>query len=260
MPMTESNEPPKSVDYSGLLGAFEAQYAALGEMIAKLRAYIALSGALLPGGGLETGNSHVVGVISPHEVPPGAFHGLSIPKAAVLYLKMVKQKQKSSEIAMAVRRGGIETQSKNFSNQVHAALDRAAGAKNAELMKLHDAYWGLREWFPANIRASMAAAPATPQKGKKGGKKGSKLSAKKTTTKASPGQSPAYKAPKSGSTEGKILTAMKGNASKDWTASEVAEAAGIPRVQTVHFLLGKLAFRNLVKKTEGGSFRVLLAN
>lgn len=257
MRMTELKEPPKTVDFHGVLAAFEAQYAALGEMIAKLRAYIALSGASMSVSvGVESNGGQNFGVISPREVPPGAFHGLSIPKAAVMYLKMVKQKQKSTDIAAALKQGGIETQSKNFSNQVHAALDRAASGKNAEVMKLHDAYWGLREWFPASIRANVAANPPAPKKKGKHSKKTLKAAGKKANGKAVPEEPPAYKAPEAESIEGKILKTMKRDAAKNWTANEVSEAAGIPRVQTVHFLLGKLAFRNLVEKTNEGGFKI----
>jgi len=257
--MDQNDSPKLTVDFSAFLAAAEAQYAALGELIPKLRAFISLSGFPLPGAAMEFANgaAQAIGVISPREVPPGAFHGLSIPKAAVMYLKMVKQKQKSTDIASALQRGGIETQSKNFPNQVHAALDRAAIGKNAEVMKLHDAYWGLREWFPASIRANVAANPPSPKKKGRNSKKSSKATAKKVNGKAQPEEMSAYKAPAQDSTEGKILKAMRGGRDKGWTANEVAEAAGIPRVQTVHFLLGKLAFRHLVEKTEEGNFRIL---
>lgn len=257
--MDQNDSPKLTVDFSAFLAAAEAQYAALGELIPKLRTFISLSGSSLPSTAMEfaNGTAQVMGVISPREVPPGAFHGLSIPKAAVMYLKMVKQKQKSTDIASALQRGGIETQSKNFPNQVHAALDRAATGKNAEVMKLHDAFWGLREWFPASIRANVAANPPSPKKKSKNSKKGAKVAARKANGKVAPQETPAYKEPGAESTEGKILSAMKSNASKDWAPKEVAEAAGIPRVQTVHFLLGKLAFRNLVERNAEGNFRIL---
>jgi hypothetical protein len=258
--MDQNDSPKLTVDFSAFLAAAEAQYAALGELIPKLRAFVSLSGSPLPATAMEfaNGTAQGMGVISPREVPPGAFHGLSIPKAAVMYLKMVRQKQKSTDIASALQRGGIETQSKKFPNQVHAALDRAATGKNAEVMKLHDAYWGLREWFPASIRANVAASPPSPKKRGKNPKKNLKsAAAKKMNGKAHPEETPAYKAPAVESTEGKILNAMRGAGNKNWSANDVAEAAGIPRIQTVHFLLGKLVFRNLVQKTEEGNFRIL---
>jgi hypothetical protein len=255
----DSSETQKPIDYASILAAMEAQYSALGDAIEKLRVLAGVSGPSLEA------NSHG-GVLSAREVPPGAFHGLSIPKAAVLFLKMLKQKQKSSEIAIALRRGGIETRSKDFPNQVHAALDRALKVKGAELMKLHDAYWGLREWLPANVRASMAATASAPRKGKNTGRKIRKSSEIKPKPKpkskskangAAQVKDVAYKAPDPDSTEGRILHAMRQHPAKLWLPDEVSIAAGVPRVQTVHFLLGKMAFRGLVEKTEDGAFRTL---
>lgn len=247
----------------------EAQRAALDVAIPTMRVLVSLSGAYVPEG-TGTALNQAPTLIAPGEVPPGSFHGLSIPKAAVLYLRMVKQKQKASEIATALRRGGIESKSSDFKNQVHAILDRASKAANAEIMKLHDAYWALREWMPPNVRASMAAAPPAKKNSKRSKKRkasgpvtiegkveGPKAKPKSSPpTAAAPIQPNGHKVPEPDSTEGRILGAMRHDTTKAWTPQEVATAAGIPRVQTVHFLLGKLAFRNLVQKTEAGSFRL----
>jgi hypothetical protein len=273
----DSNETPKLIfditAVASTLAMMEAWHAALEDAIPKMRALVSLSGALIPEGAVS-GFSQSATLIAPGEVPPGSFHGLSIPAAAVLYLRMVKQKQKASEIARALLRGGIQTTASNFNNQVHAALDRASKKENAEIFKMHGAYWALREWLSASVRASMGSGPTA--KGKKGkhpkkrkasapvtieakfdfSKPKPKPKPRSKTNGAAQGESIAYKAPEPDSTEGRILAAMRRLAPADWSAADIAKEANIPRVQTAHFLLGKLAFRGLVKKTEAGAFRI----
>lgn len=263
-----SNETPKPIDYASILAAMEAQRAALEAAIPTMRILVSLSGASLPEGFNPAFNQSPT-LIAPGEVPPGSFHAMSIPKAAVLYLRMVKQKQKSSDIATALKRGGIFTQSGDFNNQVHSALDRAAKAENAEVLKLHDAYWALREWFPANVRASMASGPP-PKKGKKNKKRkvaASSMFEARSAAKPGGGHTPKVnesdpaqvqvpKAPEAETTEGRILAAMRKDVKKEWTPAEVTVAAGIPRAQTAPFLLGKLAARGVVSKTTSGAFKI----
>lgn len=265
------DETLKPIDYASILSAMEAQRAALDVAIPTMRVLVSLSGAYVPEGTARAAFNQAPPLIAPGEVPPGSFHAMSIPKAAVLYLRMVKQKQKASEIATALRRGGVETKSSDFNNQIHAALDRASKSENAEIMKLHDAYWALREWMPANVRASMAAAPPAKKNNKRNNKKRKaapvtiegkvegpkpKSEPKSATHATVPSPSNEHKVPKPDSTEGRMLAAMRQNTAKAWTAQEVANAAAIPRVQTAHFLLGKMAFRGLVQKTEDGSFQI----
>src|ERR1035437_2966456 len=167
----DTNETLKPNDYASIVAAMEAQRAALDEAIPTMRALASLSGALIPAGtNLGINRSPTLTLIAPGEVPPGSFHKMSIPEAAVLYLRMVKQKQKAAEIAAALRRGGIETTSKKFNNQIHAALDKSSKTKNSEIIKLHGAYWALREWFPASVRASMASGAATTKKTRRANK------------------------------------------------------------------------------------------
>ena len=258
-----SSEVSKIIDINSLAGtlaAMEAWYAALGDAIPKMRALVGLSGALLPEGTAPSAFNQPSAVIAPGEVPPGSFHAMSIPKAAVLYLKMVKQKQKSSDIAIALRRGGIFTKSNDFNNQIHASLDRAAKAENAEILKLHDAYWALREWFPANVRASMSSG-APPKKSKRNKKR--KPAAPPTETKPkhhdvpAPITAVAEKAPEAGNTESRILSAMVKNAAKEWTPAEITAALGLPRAQTAPFLMWKMVFRGMLLKTPSGAFRIV---
>jgi hypothetical protein len=258
------SETPKIIDITNLastLAGMEAWYAALGEAIPKMRALVSLSGALIPdGASFGFAPSAPSALIAPGEVPPGSFHAMSIPKAAVLYLRMVKQKQKASDIAAALKRGGIFTQSSDFNNQIHAALDRAAKAENAEIMKLHDAYWALREWFPANVRASMSSGP--PPKTKKTKKRKAVPSHSAKTEAAKPSKPPVSNSVPPPSevsgekTEDRILAVMRTDAGKEWTPAEITAAAWISRVQTAPFLLGKLAARGVVIKTDSGAYKI----
>jgi hypothetical protein len=269
--MTNSSETPKPIDYASILAAMEAQRAALEVAIPTMRVLVSLSGAFVSEGMSAPSFNQPNPLIAPGEVPPGSFHAMSIPKAAVLYLRMVKQKQKSSDIATALKRGGIFTQSSDFNNQVHAALDRAAKAENAEILKLHDAYWALREWFPANVRSSMASGPPAKKgnkkngKGKKGGKRkpGVTVAPDAKTGTAKPQVEPTAprtqtpKVPEGETTEGRILAAMRTNVEKEWTPAEITAAAGIERAQTAPFLLGKLAARGIVSKTPTGAYKIV---
>ena len=259
----DSNETPKPIDFAAMLAAMEAQYAALGAAIPTMRVLASLSGSFVPEGGFAPNQTS--GPIAAGEVLPGAFHGRSIPEGAVLYLRMVRQKQKSGDIAAALLRGGYQTKSSNFNNQVHAALDRASKNEGAEVIKFENAYWGLREWLSPNVRASMASRPAVIPKKVKRTKKRNKASTTpqpepvKATAKTKPpvvAADSSYKQPEGSSTEGRILSAVRSLPTKEWTAQEIADAASIPRVQTVHFLAGKLAHREMIRKTESGTFTV----
>jgi hypothetical protein len=259
----------KPLDYRSILEAMEVQRAALDRAIAEMRV---LAGVSAPQGGESAGHGSGSSVLSPGDVPAGAFHGKSIPEAAILFLRLMKQKQKTADIAAALKKGGIFSKAKpeKFNGQVHSIMDRATLKENAELVKMEGAYWALREWFPANVRASMASSGPQPKARR------SKPSAKKHVAPMRPAGKSAPKTakpssqsiaarsvpakpsrvPEKESTEGRILSTMYKNPGKEWTPAEVAEIAAIPRVQTVHFLLGKMAYRNLVSKTDNGSYTI----
>lgn len=258
----DSNETPKPLDYRAILEALEAQRAALDRAIAEMRVVASASGSFVPAEG--NGNApQGSGVLSPSDVPAGAFHGKSIPEAAVLYLRLVKQKQKSADIAIALKRGGILSEAKpeRFNNQVHSILDRASGKEGGDLVKLQGAYWALREWLPAGVRASVGSGASNGKKKKKG--KGKKRAtgiaapgkpAEKTKAVPPEAESDGYRSPNPDSTEGRILAAMRKEPARHWMPKEVAEQAGIPRVQTAVFLMGKLAHREFLKKWDDGLY------
>lgn len=159
------------IDYATLLATWEAQRAALDQMIASLRAAIS-AGVLGQVGDIPPSTTGMSGGVfqvanSTGEIPAGAFFGKSIPDAAKLYLEIVKKKQTTREIADGLQKGGMESNSRNFAQMVHSVLDRAR--KNTGIiLKLDRSHWGLPAWYPAGIGR---APVVTPQKRKNGTKK-----------------------------------------------------------------------------------------
>jgi hypothetical protein len=175
----------EQMDYAAILADLEGKRAALDAAIASFRAAIAF-GALgtasdVPPAvsGTLPGNL-LVPSISGGEVPAGAFLGKSIPDATRLYLEIVKKKQTSAEIADALRKGGMETNSKNFPQMVHSVLDRARKAENPQIVKLDRSHWGLATWYPASLRSA----------GKFQGRGAGRKKGKKTKTKMPTGTTP----------------------------------------------------------------------
>jgi hypothetical protein len=257
----DQNETPKPIDYRAILEAMEAQYAALGRAIAEMRVVAGVSGPLHIGE--RNGFEQAASVLAPGDVPAGAFHGKSIPDAAILYLRLVKQKQKTADIADALKKGGVESKAKpgKFNGLVHSLLDRASQREAGELVKVQGAYWALREWFSAAVRASMTSGSAAANKKKKRNKKRPAQATPKPNGKvpagvaAQPTPEPSkHRAPQPDSTEGKILATMRTNPTRLWTPQEVADLAGIPRVQTAVFLMGKLAHREFLRKRDDGLY------
>lgn len=148
----------KMLDYAAILADLEAKRGALDNTIAALRNAI-VHGTLGEIGEIPASANGIVGTTysslsaSGGEVPAGAFLGKSIPDATKLYLEIVKKKQTSAEIAEALRKGGMETNSKNFPQMVHSVLDRASKADSG-IVKLDRSHWGLVTWYPASLRSA----------------------------------------------------------------------------------------------------------
>jgi hypothetical protein len=174
------NEP---MDYAVIVADLEAKRNALDQTIAAFRTALAI-GALGQHSDLQPSNTLVpngfgntfVSSITGGEVPAGAFLGKSIPDAAKLYLEIVKKKQTSKEIADALQKGGMETNSKNFPQMVHSVLDRASKADSG-IVKLDRSHWGLATWYPASLRSAgkyqgRGTGRKKPRKGKVAAKAG----------------------------------------------------------------------------------------
>jgi hypothetical protein len=236
----------ETFDYTAIIADLEAKRAALDATITAFRAAQA-AGALGQPGEATVGTLAVPFAASGGEVPVGAFLGRSIPEAARLCLQIVKRKMSSREIAEALKKGGIESTAKNFATIVHSILDRASKG-NSGIVKLNSS-WGLAEWYPASLRSSGTVEKRP--KGKRG---------RKPKVKASLSTAPPIKT-ESGSPDGlqhRIVKLLHTKPGAEFAPSEIASALGV-RVQTIHFILGKLAFRKQAEKTTEGKYKSIAA-
>jgi len=233
------------LDYGAVLADLEAKRTALDQTIASLR-------SLMGGGALAiNANDSIAGMadnvsLSLHggEVPAGAFHGKSVPEAAKLYLSLVKAKKSTREIAEALVKGGMESNSKNFETTVAGGLYRIFNT-TGEIVRVKGA-WGLATWWPAGVRASQ-------EKGK--GRKAKKSRRQKSTKAAiaaattAPHESNGHKKPQE-----QIADFLRSNPTKIYTPQEVSQGVGIA-TRTVAPTLGRLAASKLIDKVESGKYR-----
>lgn len=226
-------------DLAALLAEWEAKRAALDAAIASLRSGLAM-GVFGPVGELPSGNgfaSTLVPSVSGGEVPAGAFLGKSIPDAAKLYLAIVKKKQTSREIADALKRGGMESTSKNFYGNVHSILDRARKA-NMGIVKLDRSYWGLAEWYPAGLRSTVIPDKrSTRKKGRK--------------SKADKAQPVPALALQPGKANERALEVLRG--SPELSLADIAQHIGVG-VKGTRLILGKMLKSGKVRMTAPGVY------
>lgn len=246
----------EQLDYSMILADLENKKAALDATIASFRAALA-SGALGQVGELppsQTGltsngfASTFVPSISGGEVPAGAFLGKSIPEASKLYLQIIKKKQTSREISDALKRGGIESTSKNFQQIVHAILDRARKG-NIGIVKLDRSYWGLAEWYPAGLRNTVM--PDKRSGKRKARKKGAKAAAvtEEAKTKLTGPDKEKEAVGKQTAFE-RITQLLRRNSGNVYTPAEVAHELGMLSNVT-SMLMGRLATTGKLEVIEG---------
>lgn len=134
----------QEIDYAAVLADLEARKTALDAAIAAVKAI--LGQGPVEALGLSSGGTRQIGIGSePQEVTPGVFHGLSVSQAAKKYLEMKKTKQRTKDIAKAIREGGIETTASNFYANVFNTLKRGK-----DFIKLGK-QWGLAEWHPTRV-------------------------------------------------------------------------------------------------------------
>lgn len=236
--MAADNE-KKTLDYAVFLADLEAKRAVLDQAIASIKAMMAGGTLALSVGDSISGMADNVSVaLHGGEVPAGAFHSKSIPEAAKLYLSLVKRKQSTREIADALLKGGMESNSKNFETTVAGGLYRAFKT-NGEIVRVKGG-WGLAAWWPAGVRT-------TQEKGKT--RKAKKSRRLKTVNISVATESNGQKKPQE-----QIAEFLKGSPSKIYTPQEVSQALGM-QVRTVAPTLGRLAASKLVEKVESGKYR-----
>jgi len=80
-------------------------------------------------------------------LPDDAFFKMSTAEAAKKYLRMVKKKKSTRDIALALERGGFAHESKNFYVSLWNVLNRESQNEDSEIIKIKT-LWALREWYP----------------------------------------------------------------------------------------------------------------
>jgi hypothetical protein len=203
------------------------------------------------GGAVPAATSGDIG--RPIDLPKGAFYGKSVPVCVELYLSAGKVKRTNKEIAAALKRGGVESNAKDFDTVVNGAL---FGLKKAGKVLRFDDGWGLAEWYPAHIRSVTAPAG---NGSKKPTKKGMRKPARKSTVAkptAEPAAKPATKPQSQPALKPseRLAELMYGNPGTEYGLDTIAQTLGIGR-QFVRLSLGKLIKAGKVEKTPEGMYR-----
>ncbi|HTV59275.1 MAG TPA: hypothetical protein VMJ93_10420 [Verrucomicrobiae bacterium] len=236
--------PRGPVDWGLVIAELEAKRDLLDKAIASFRA-IQASGVLF--GSAEDAIPPMADsvAVSLHggEVPVGAFLGKSIPEAAKLALQIIKRKATSREIAEALKKGGVETTSKNFFSIVHSILMRSAKS-GAGIVKLDRSHWGLAEWYPRGV----ASGASSRSNGKKRQKPGPKP--KERTQ-----QVEAKTATASGTVPQRLWDALN-KPGVELSAQEIAAKAGT-KSNVAMMLLGKWIKSGEVEKTAAGKYHIV---
>lgn len=167
-----------NINYNAVLADLETRKAQIESAIAAVKSIVASVG-----GGSDDGNGGG-GVISPENIPIGAFLRLSIADATKKFLDMVRTKQSVPQITQALERGGLPP-AKN--NTVYAVLRRRE-AVTGDIIRIGDE-WALAEWYPNNPNLrKRTSEKAKPRKAKK---KSAKKKAAPAPPTADTGEEPA---------------------------------------------------------------------
>jgi len=164
-----------NINYHAVLADLEAKKAELEAAIATIQNLVAGSG--------NAGGSG--GVISPDNIPVGAFLRLSIADATKKFLDMVKTKQSVPQIIKALESGGLPPVKYTTLYTVLRRRESQIG----DVLRIGDE-WALTEWYPNNPNLKRNSAKASNGKGKK---KTTKGKSQKRPTTVSASKEPAVK-------------------------------------------------------------------
>jgi hypothetical protein len=223
-----------SIDYSAVLADLEAKRAALDATISHLRLYLSGQSGSSVSASSPTGTASTNG-----EIPAGAFLAKSIPEAAKLYLQIVKRKATTRDIAEALRRGGMESTSSNFQGIVHAVINRYWKA-GGDIVKLDKSTWGLAEWYPSGVRATVQEK-----------KSSKKRRTKNKAPKPKGGMSPPNTEPTKLPLEQQISDLLAVNSTMAFSPATVAEILGV-KTSPVALALGRMAAKGKAQKARDG--------
>lgn len=82
------------------------------------------------------------------EIPPGTFHGMGIEEAVRRLLQIRKRTMGATDIAAALREGGLQLQGETPANTITSVLSRAFSAGSSDVVRVSRGQWGLQEWYP----------------------------------------------------------------------------------------------------------------
>jgi len=245
------------VDYSAAEADLEAKKSAIEAALASLRAARAL-GALGQSGDFSAMPGNVAsGPMYGGDIPDGAFLNKGIPEATKFYLEIVKKKQTSSEIAAALRKGGMESTSSDFVGVVNAGLNRARKIASSPLLKL-GSHWGLKSWYPKGIISGIGATATKAKKKQRKPAKKAESKPKETATVRRPEpEKPGVVLTMSGAKD-KILEMFTMNPHLEFTAKGLAQEFG-QEVGSVCLILGNLGRARKIEKMANGVYRAVPA-
>jgi hypothetical protein len=238
----------KEFDFNEFIENLEAKKKALETLIISAKAAHEL-GALGPlrfprVSGDKAPVAEPLPITEPIDLPRGALLGKSLPDAIRLYLSAVKKKQSNKEIVTALKDAGVESTSANFEGVVAGALKRLKDS--GVLLRFEDG-WGLAELYPESLRSRLS------QNGKPANKR---KPAKRAKAKKSP--SPEAVVPQEG-IEHRIKAVLEADRSKSYLPAEMAEKLGVEHPGVVATTLGRMAYKHIAEKIEGGKYRAYVS-
>jgi hypothetical protein len=244
-------------DYLAAEADLEAKKSAIEAALASLRAARAL-GALGQSGDFPAIPGSVTSApMYGGDIPDGAFLNKGIPEATKLYLEIVKKKQTSSEIAAALRKGGMESTSSDFVGVVKAGLNRARKLPSSPLLKL-GSHWGLKSWYSKGLVSGIGAPAKKAKKKQRKPAKTAESKSKETATAPQPEPAkPGVVLTMSGAKD-KILEMLTMNPHLEFTAKDLAKEFGI-EPQKTYLILGNLGRARKIEKMANGAYRVARA-
>jgi hypothetical protein len=219
---------------------------------AALDAYLVAQESDAPGSGAAAAPAASSDFGHPIDLPKGAFYGKSLPVCVELYLSAGKVKRTNKEIAAALKKGGVESNAKDFDTVVNGAL---FGLKKAGKVLRFDDGWGLAEWYPAHIRA---VTPVPANGSKKTTKRGKKKPARKPThAKPAAEPTPIAKPPSQPATRpsARIEELLHSKPEMEYGLGAITQTLGIG-TKFARLTLGKLIKTGKVVKTPEDMYRI----
>jgi hypothetical protein len=252
MASRKTNKPQEAPESTGFLAIIDAKIAALQKLRASFIDAASL-GAMAEAGDVAAGavSSFSAGLgTAPMDLPTGALLGKSLPAAIKLYLGAVKRKQLPTEIAAALKEGGVESTAANFLNNVTSSLHRLKTA--GEVLQFKDG-WALAEFYPESLRNRIV------KDGKPAKKRSRTSAAKNSKRKAEPKakakpHGPQTTAPGFEQRAKDYLLTRQGQYT---SVDELAAQLRVPNVQVLRLALGKLAKQGVIEKNQEGSVRFI---